>query len=882
MPASWVSEQFGVQLQTVSSPVGLRITDLVGLALRRNPRRAHLLVSTVLGKHIPVDPDLIVGTGRLLGQLVAQKLAADPPIDPPVGRSVDWPTLTQAAVHASSPLPLISALDAARFDQSTTGTVVLGFAETATSLGHLVADQLDARCYLHSTRRVVPGVGIAGTFEEGHSHATRHLLLPLPSSLLNTDEPLVLVDDELSTGKTAMGTITEVHRRHPRSRYVVASLIDLRSPADEAEMQTLAEHLGCRIDVVALVRGTVDLPPDLTETVAHRLVELDRLAVRPASMKPAGSLHRTDLAWPAAVPDGGRHGFLAADRIPFEDAVGLAARQVTTAVRSRLRSAPPVAGDPSVDVRRVVVVGTEELMYLPLRLAQHLRHALDIDVRFQSTTRSPVLAYDDVGYPIRRQFTFADAEGDPAVDRYLYNCSSSSPTDSFPSPTDSFPSPTDLMADPDLVVVVTDTAADTQILHRPNGLITTLLAAGLDVELVVLGAADPAALATSRLTVQRSIPLPSPLTGPEFGSYAATEVRWLLTDLSGVDLEADTAVREAAIQAGTSHYAESLPIEFQPDAEYQDLFASVLAESSSRLATAVGLVTELVLQERGHDIVLASLARAGTPVGILMRRWAAFRHGLAVPHYALSIVRGRGIDAVALKYLAAQHEPSEVVFVDGWTGKGAIARELSAALAEIKSTEGLSFSDDLAVLADPGYCVRTFGTRDDFLIASACLNSTVSGLVSRTVLNDAYLSPGQFHGAKFYRELADSDVSAVLLDAVSAAFPGVVDQVLADLPALAGSDREPTFAGWTAIEAIRAEYGIESVNFVKPGVGETTRVLLRRVPWRILVREAENPDHKHLRHLAAQRGVPVEVRPDLPYSCVGLIRRVSRSEPGEA
>ena len=77
------------------------------------------------------------------------------------------------------------------------------------------------------------------------------------------------------------------------------------------------------------------------------------------------------------------------------------------------------------------------------------------------------------------------------------------------------------------------------------------------------------------------------------------------------------------------------------------------------------------------------------------------------------------------------------------------------------------------------------------------------------------------------------------------------------------------------------EYGIESINFVKPGVGETTRVLLRRVPWRILVNQADHPNHEHLRLLARQRNVPVEVRADLPYSCVGLIRRVSVAEPGE-
>ncbi len=118
-----------------------------------------------------------------------------------------------------------------------------------------------------------------------------------------------------------------------------------------------------------------------------------------------------------------------------------------------------------------------------------------------------------------------------------------------------------------------------------------------------------------------------------------------------------------------------------------------------------------------------------------MRRWARFRHGLDLPHYAVSIVRGRGIDANALRWLADRHDPADVVFVDGWTGKGAITRELAAALRDFEATDGVTgFDPEIAVLADPGSCVRTYGTRDDFLIPSACLNSTVSGLISRTVL----------------------------------------------------------------------------------------------------------------------------------------------------
>lgn len=259
-----------------------------------------------------------------------------------------------------------------------------------------------------------------------------------------------------------------------------------------------------------------------------------------------------------------------------------------------------------------------------------------------------------------------------------------------------------------------------------------------------------------------------------------------------------------------------------------------------------------------------------------MRRWALHAHGLDLPHYAVSIVRGRGIDANALRWLAAHHNPADAVFVDGWTGKGAITRELADAVAEFEG-----FNPDIAVLADPGGCVSTYGTRDDFLIPSACLNSTVSGLISRTVLNADLIGPDDFHGAKFYRELLDADVSGLFLDTVSAEFGAVADGVAEDVKSLRSQDRSPTWAGWRAVERISAEYGIHDVNLVKPGVGETTRVLLRRVPWKILAQRGAGADLDHVRLLAAQRGVPVEEADGLPYSCVGLIHpRYTRGATG--
>ncbi|MET9252813.1 phosphoribosyltransferase [Streptomyces sp. NPDC003717] len=789
---TWVAERLGVGLAGDESLPGL-----LGLALRRNPKRAHLLVSNVLGKHVPQSPSVVHGHGTALGRRVRELLG----------------------------------------DEAAAGAVVLGYAETATGLGHSVADGLGEAPYLHSTRRPVPGVAQAGGFEESHSHATSHLLLPEDPALLAGDGPLVLVDDEFSTGNTVLNTIRALHDRYPRERYVVVALVDMRSPADAGRLDAFAREIGARVDLVTAASGTVRLP----EGVLEKGQELVARHETPAPAEPGpgtGEVTRVALDWPAGLPDGGRHGFTAAHRARLEAALPALAGQLAAALPA--------------GARRVLVLGNEELMYAPLRLATALESSEGpAEVRYSTTTRSPVLAVDDPGYAIRTRLVFP-AHDDPADgpgERYAYNVAG---------------------AGFDTVVAVVDSAADTPALHAPDGLLARLAAQVPHVVLAVVPSYVPPA-AVSRPT-ERPPMLPEPLRGPAFGSYPPDEVGWLLQDLSDVTLEAPTEEREEAIQSGGAHYAESLPVEYQPSERYQELFRTALAESADRLARAVGAVTEVVLAERSPRPVLVSLARAGTPVGILMRRWAAHRHGLDLPHYAVSIVRGRGIDANALRWLAAHHDPADVVFVDGWTGKGAITRELAAALAEFEASDGVTgFDPEIAVLADPGSCVRTYGTRDDFLIPSACLNSTVSGLVSRTVLRADLVGPDDFHGAKFYRDLAGADLSGVFLDAVSARFPEVADAVDTQAKELLAGDRAPTWEGWAAVERISEEYGIHDVNLVKPGVGETTRVLLRRVPWKILARTGAGPDLDHVRLLAEQRGVPVEEVDGLPYTCVGLI-----------
>ncbi|MEU8796796.1 phosphoribosyltransferase family protein [Spirillospora sp. NPDC048819] len=410
-PGSWVASRLGVRLTDGPRPVGVGLADLVGLAVRRNPRRAHLLVSAVLGKHVPTDPRLVYGSGLLLGELVRARLRGEEPSQPG--------SLLPDALRGV-PGRAAGLRDLLRAPQTPVDAIVLGYAETATALGHSVADALGGAYYLHSTRRPVAGFAMYGGFEEEHSHATSHLLLPADSAALDRDVPMVLVDDELSTGRTVLNTIAALHTARPRDHYVLAALVDLRGPADRARMDELAARLGTRIDAVALAGGHVDLPEDILETGEALVADLSARATPAHEAAATFAVSRLGLEWPTGLPDGGRHGFLPEHRTRLEKDLA----RMADATAAGLGNGPS----------RVLVLGFEELMYAPLRLAEALADALPgVDVRYSTTTRSPVLAVDDPGYAIRTRLAF-QAHDDPADgpgERYAYNVSPASERNGF-------------------------------------------------------------------------------------------------------------------------------------------------------------------------------------------------------------------------------------------------------------------------------------------------------------------------------------------------------------------------------------------------------------------------------------------------------------------
>jgi len=319
--------------------------------------------------------------------------------------------------------------------------------------------------------------------------------------------------------------------------------------------------------------------------------------------------------------------------------------------------------------------------------------------------------------------------------------------------------------------------------------------------------------------------------------------------------------KERRIAAGES-YGHFLTPEAAPTPLQTDTYRRALHRNGPAIASALlGLAEQL--EGLGESVTLVSLARAGFPVGVVLHRLLTAR-GTDSAHFGLSIVRGVGLDLTALDTVLAERPAGSVVFVDGWTGKGSILGTLRGSLA------GHAVRPRLAALYDPAGVADFAGSHADLLLPHAALNATVSGLVSRTFLpgRPPERSAPAAHAADYLRALEPHDLSAAYVDALTA--------LCTDASPLTSPGPRPAEAARRAFDIAR-QYGCTDPHLAKPGVGEATRVFLRRRPGTLIVR-ASTPDTAHLETLAREAGVPVFTDPALPYAAMSLIAEAATTE----
>lgn len=358
------------------------------------------------------------------------------------------------------------------------------------------------------------------------------------------------------------------------------------------------------------------------------------------------------------------------------------------------------------------------------------------------------------------------------------------------------------------------------------------------------------------------------------GSYEATDVLFLLKKV--VMDPTDVAVKETYIQSGRRHYSEMISLERLPDDGYMRLFDEAMATGAKRMGSEVISLARAISAAVEGPVTLVSLVRAGVPLGVLLKR-ALKAIGRDVAHFGVSIIRDKGLDGNAMRYILERRPVEGLVFVDGWTGKGAICTELEQSFK--------AFSNDkprLVVLADPAGRSWLAASGEDWLIPSGILGSTVSGLISRSILNPDVVGPEDFHACVQWAHLAPHDISRRFVDTVWIYCEAALEIGAADplYPAAAvWTDVDRSFHSSNskkAVEFVRASNNVTNMNRIKPGIAEATRAILRRVPEMVFISSENERDLSALMHLIREKSIPYAIAREAihPYRAVTLIRQV--------
>jgi hypothetical protein len=386
-----ILDSIETKIEVTENPYHLPIDELFTMAARINKKRSFLFVSKVLGKHLPIAPNKGLLTAALLAARYVESV-----------KGLNCPEKEQLLANFSND----ESSKSLSFISKDINPVVIGFAETATALGQSFFDCFTEAAYFHTTREVVSAKTPEITFEEEHSHATSHRCY-IPVEMIQNEREIILVDDEMTTGKTALNIIKSIHEKFPRDIYTVVSILDWRSQEDQNNFSQLEQKLGIEINVVSLLAGTVevkqlrDIKAGSVENVVSGSVESSVEFVQLSSFfaaTPYSALN--ELVKAPFIEATGRFGRLSNKNILLHQKVSEAG-----AVLKEKRTG-----------RTTLCLGTGEFMYLPMKLAAEMGKG----VFYQSTTRSPINIENKEGYGARYGITFPNPENQ-AISHFVYN-----------------------------------------------------------------------------------------------------------------------------------------------------------------------------------------------------------------------------------------------------------------------------------------------------------------------------------------------------------------------------------------------------------------------------------------------------------------------------
>lgn len=327
-------------------------------------------------------------------------------------------------------------------------------------------------------------------------------------------------------------------------------------------------------------------------------------------------------------------------------------------------------------------------------------------------------------------------------------------------------------------------------------------------------------------------------------SYNKEDVTLLLKDLTGEVEPVSLEERDKRVKNG--EYVRSILIkEYEVSKEYRDIVNRYIPEFAKQTAILVKSLSEKLYNAKGKDIVLVDIVRAGIPIGILVKRYFKVKYGVDIPHYGISLVKG--LDKEAMNFIIEKHGAENIQFIDGWTGKGTVTKEIAESCKEFKGVD-----DSLAVLSDAIGVAKYVGTTEDVYIPNSPLNASITGLVSITILNEKYKGKDDFHGAAYLKELEEIDQSKEFVDLVSSYFEEIKEDRLDRYNRV----KSELFADDTEIDKLSKKLD-RNKKLLNPGINEAARAVLRRKLEKLIVSDKSDIDTQPLIELAISKGVEV-------------------------
>ena len=154
-------------------------------------------------------------------------------------------------------------------------------------------------------------------------------------------------------------------------------------------------------------------------------------------------------------------------------------------------------------------------------------------------------------------------------------------------------------------------------------------------------------------------------------------------------------------------------------------------------------------------------------------------------------------------------------------------------------------------------------TKKDICLPNACLNSTICGLVSRTIFlknknKEAY------HGAILLKEYKDQDYTNWFIHKISKKFHEPKESMIA------GKVDEEYVP--SVYQKLSEDFGVLEKTKVKLSIGESSRALIRRIPKIMLVKDLNNPDLSFVLEMAKKKGVPIRKYDTKEYECITILQ----------